>query len=70
MTSTPHPLSADQARTQAQQLLGQLRTGFERALSHAAQACAVGGQLDAERLDAQQVLCHELALASADLLAA
>jgi len=70
MTSTPHPLSADPARTQAQQLLGQLRSAFEQALTHAAQACAVGGQLDAQKLDAQQVLCHELALASADLLAA
>ncbi len=70
MTSTPQPLSADQARTQAQLLLGQLRIAFEQALTHAAQSCAVGGQLDAQKLDAQQVLCHELALASADLLAA
>lgn len=51
-------------------ILGSLRESFEEAVAAVAQACAVEGRLDAGRLDAQQFASYELALASADLLAA
>ena len=54
----------------ARGVLGVLRPLFERAVSQLAGVCAVGGKLDAARLDDHQVLGYELALASADLLAA
>jgi (2S)-methylsuccinyl-CoA dehydrogenase len=53
-----------------QPLLADLRGLFDDATRRVATLCSVGGQLDARRLDARQWLCHELALASADLLAA
>jgi (2S)-methylsuccinyl-CoA dehydrogenase len=51
-------------------LLQRVRGPFETATRTLAQACAVGGRLDAARLDHQQVDCYELAWVSADLLAA
>ena len=58
------------ARAAASAVLARLRPLFDTAVQQVAGQCAVGGRLDAARLDAQQVVCHELALASADLLAA
>ena len=58
------------AQASAGAVLTRLRLLFDAAVSQVAGDCAVGGRLDAGRLDAQQVVCHELALASADLLAA
>ena len=60
----------DDLPTSAQATLGHLRQLFERAVSALAGACAVDGRLDAKRLDAHQFASYELALASADLLAA
>ncbi len=54
----------------AGEVLARLRGLFDGAVRQVAGACAVDGRLDAARLDARQVVCHELALASADLLAA
>lgn len=58
------------ARNQAASLLAEVRRHFEAAVQRAAVLCAVGGRLDAAALDARQWICHELALACADLLAA
>ena len=58
------------AQAAASAVLARLRPLFDAAVAQVAGDCAVGGRLDAGRLDAQQVVCHELALASADLLAA
>ena len=58
------------ASTVARDLLRKARPLFERAVSGLAMACSVDGKLDAEALDAHQVVSYELALASADLLAA
>ena len=77
--------AADQAATQAAPppaaaepgdlalaatVLTPLRALFDAAVAVVAGQCAVDGRLDAGRLDAQQWVCHALALASADLLAA
>ena len=51
-------------------LLRRLRALFDQAAAALAGACAIDGRLDAARLDAQQPASYELALASADLLAA
>ena len=51
-------------------LLLPLRALFDSAVRQVAGLCVAGGRLDAALLDAHQVVCHELALASADLLAA
>jgi hypothetical protein len=56
--------------TLAQALLARMRDAFDVALVRVAHACAVDGRLDAQRLEAKQWVCYELALASADLLAA
>ncbi|MEO8300018.1 MAG: acyl-CoA dehydrogenase, partial [Burkholderiales bacterium] len=45
----------------ARQVLSVLRPLFERAVSQLAGVCAVGGKLDAARLDEHQVVSHELA---------
>lgn len=58
------------ARPLATALLVQVRSHFEAAVRGAATLCAVDGRLDAARLDQRQWICHELALACADLLAA
>jgi (2S)-methylsuccinyl-CoA dehydrogenase len=58
------------ARFDAAQLLGALRTHFNAATAAIAQLCAVDGRLDGKRLDAHQPLCYELSLAGAELLAA
>ncbi|MCL4182883.1 MAG: acyl-CoA/acyl-ACP dehydrogenase [Burkholderiaceae bacterium] len=50
--------------------LGSLRVLFDRAVAALASACAVDGRLHPRRLDEHQVTSYELALASADLLAA
>ncbi len=59
----------DQAQV-ATRLLAMLRPPFERAVARLAGRCAISGKLDAAKLDEYQVVSHELALASADLLAA
>lgn len=58
----PHPLAAG--------VLRRLRGLFEEALLQLARACSAGGRLQATPLDANQYSCYEIALASADLLAA
>jgi (2S)-methylsuccinyl-CoA dehydrogenase len=71
------PMSADSAAAdlpallaQARRILTALRVEFDRTAASLAQACAIDGRLDAARLDERQLASYELALASADLLAA
>ena len=66
-TPSPDP-SAELAVVR--RLLADLRTAFERTVAILAQACTVDGALSARRLDERQSASYELALASADLLAA
>ena len=66
----PSPTPSSAVHPLATALLAQVRTHFEAAVQRAASLCAVDGRLDAARLDARQWICHELALACADLLAA
>ncbi|MDB5969677.1 MAG: acyl-CoA dehydrogenase [Hydrocarboniphaga sp.] len=54
----------------ASRALASLRQSFEHTAAALAQSCANGGVLDARRLDQEQVPSYELALASAELLAA
>ena len=54
----------------ARTLLDRLQSAFDAAVQRAAQLCARDGKLDNKRLDAHQWISYELALASADLLAA
>ena len=54
----------------ARRLLADVRAAFERTAASLARACAVDGALSARRLDERQSASYELALASADLLAA
>jgi len=56
--------------SQAGALLGRLRQQLDSLTVALAQDCAVGGALSAERLDRQQLPGYDLALASAELLAA
>lgn len=56
--------------TQASAVLGRLRALFNRATLGLAQACSKNGQLDAGRLDEEQLASYELALTNAELLAA
>ena len=51
-------------------LLSAIRPLFKHALSRLAVACSTNGTLNSAKLDANQVVSYELALASADLLAA
>src|SRR5262245_27875183 len=51
-------------------LLDRLQAAFDRAVDCVAQLCARGGRLEGKRVDAHQWVCYELALMSADLLAA
>ncbi|MBC7438118.1 MAG: acyl-CoA/acyl-ACP dehydrogenase [Bdellovibrionales bacterium] len=51
-------------------LLARLRPCFDHGVTQLAQACSDQGKLSNTKLDAHQVLCFELAWASADLLAA
>jgi len=55
---------------QAGAMLGRLRLHAETATRVLAQNCAVAGGLDAARLDQEQLASYDLALASAELLAA
>ena len=55
---------------QAATVLGRLRLHAETATRVLAQNCAVAGGLDAARLDQEQLAGYDLALASAELLAA
>lgn len=52
------------------ELLAATRALFDRAVATLATHCAVGGKLDAKRLDEQQLASYEIAWAAADLLAA
>lgn len=54
----------------ARTLLDRVRQAFDRATHATALLCAHNGRLDAKRLDEHQWISYELALASADLLAA
>jgi len=54
----------------AKALLDRVKVQFDIAVQRVAMQCAVDGKLDAKRLDAHQWVCHEIALACADLLAA
>jgi (2S)-methylsuccinyl-CoA dehydrogenase len=54
----------------AQQLLGRIGSAFDAAVRKAAESCTRDGKLDAKRLDEQQWVSYEIALADADLLAA
>lgn len=51
-------------------LLAQARALFAQSVTGVARLCTVDGALDPRRLDAQQPLCYEVALAAAELLAA
>src|SRR5438067_2361962 len=68
--ATKNPVPNIDARLQAEALLARLRASFEDGVHRVAELCAVDGKLDAQRLDDNQWVCYELALASADLLAA
>jgi (2S)-methylsuccinyl-CoA dehydrogenase len=57
-----HLLAAD--------VLRRLRDLFDEAVLQVAHACSEGDRLEASRLDANQYSCYEIAVASADLLAA
>jgi (2S)-methylsuccinyl-CoA dehydrogenase len=54
----------------AKGLLSALRETFDTGVLALAKACAVGGRLQGDLLDERQVVCFDLAWASADLLAA
>jgi len=56
--------------TRATAALAALRRHFDRAVLGLAKACLKSGKLDSQRLDEEQVASYELALASAELLAA
>ena len=62
--TTDDPLGA------AAPLLAALDREFSTVVAGVAQACSRDGQLRADLLDARQLVCYELALAKADLLAA
>jgi (2S)-methylsuccinyl-CoA dehydrogenase len=51
-------------------MLARVRDLFDRTVAAVARACAPGGTLDAQRLDAHQLASFELAWAGAELLAA
>lgn len=51
-------------------VLAQARALFRQAVGGVARLCTIDGTLDPQRLDAQQPLCYEIALAAAELLAA
>jgi (2S)-methylsuccinyl-CoA dehydrogenase len=72
MTNTLFPVSgsASHSLALAQSILEQVRTLFQTSGVAVAIDCAVDGKLDADRLDAHQLVSYEIALASADLLAA
>ena len=54
----------------AQGILQRVRCLFDQAVAALAEACAIDGKLDAARLDEWQFASYEIAVASADLLAA
>jgi (2S)-methylsuccinyl-CoA dehydrogenase len=58
------------ALTLAAQLLERLQARFDGAVRKTAEVCAHDGKLDSRRLDEQQGVSYEIALANADLLAA
>ena len=64
------PLPTQDVPALAQSVLAHVRRLFEQAVAALADACAIGGKLDATRLDEQQFASYEIAVASADLLAA
>src|SRR5687768_4961783 len=68
MASTVSPRT--ELRSIARSLLERMQAAFDAATRRIAEMCARGGKLDAERLDIHQVACYELALVSAELLAA
>lgn len=77
MKTTRSPMCADNVQTTldlqvsaAGLTLGELRLLFERAGASLARKCSVEGQLNARALDDNQLSSYELALASADLVAA
>ena len=69
---TIDPASSDVAAllALARRVLGALRAEFDRTAASLARACATGATLDSARFDQRQSASYELALASAELLAA
>jgi len=65
-----NPPRLNELAAAAAALLARERECFDAAVLAVARRCAERGRLSAPRLDAQQVVCYELALASAELLAA
>src|SRR5215831_494907 len=60
----------EKIHSRARTILDRIQAAFDAAVEHAAVLCARDGKLDAGRLDAHQWISYELALTSADLLAA
>src|SRR5262245_58224676 len=58
------------AHSRARAILERIQSAFDAAVERAALLCARDGKLDSGRLDAHQWISYELALTSADLLAA
>jgi (2S)-methylsuccinyl-CoA dehydrogenase len=70
MQSTHRSPAPEPAPDEVRSLLDRLQAAFDVAVARIAERCARNGKLDAAKLDQQQWVCYELALASADLLAA
>ena len=64
------PVNDSSIAALAQVLLKDVQTAFDKAVDRVALMCSANGRLDAKRLDRHQWLCYELALTSANLLAA
>ncbi len=70
MKEEASPADGAALRGSARSSLVALRSSFEQHVAALANACAIDGVLDSARLDQRQLVCYELALANADLLAA
>jgi (2S)-methylsuccinyl-CoA dehydrogenase len=68
--STQSPSSRQDASALAEAILQRIRQLFDQAVAALATACAVNNKLNSKRLDQHQFASYEIALASADLLAA
>ena len=70
MTDDADAMDLDALLAQTRSVLAALRIEFDHTAAALARVCAIDGRLDAARLDERQLASYELALASADLLAA
>ena len=70
MTIDPASFDVAALLALARRVLGALRAEFDRTAASLARACATGATLDSARFDQRQSASYELALASAELLAA